>query len=413
MAASDPARALTLNWPSAINDDKPAYLVGAGKASLEMALQAESLYQGALLGGAVAVVPQRLEKLETQPRHFTAYPAAHPLPDERNIVAANAIKAIAERAGEGERVVVLISGGGSAHLMLPAGDLTLEDIRQMTNLLMRTSAPIQDLNTVRKHLEVLKGGGLARLADPAELWAFILSDVVGDPLTTIASGPTVPDPSTYADALDILYRYGVAEKLPRIVTHLKAGMRGEFPETLKEGDRALTTVTNLLIGSNRQALLAARQQATRMGFEVMSCSTGVEGDAGDMALRMADQARGLLSRSERPCCSLIGGETTVTVTGTGYGGRNQHAALVAAIAIEGMAGVAIATFATDGVDGRSTAAGAIVTGETCQRARAAGISPEDHLANNDSNTFFKKAGGLIETGPTGTNVNDIAILLTY
>ncbi|GAB4474319.1 MAG: glycerate kinase [Anaerolineae bacterium] len=413
MKAADPARALGANWPLILNDGGPAYVVGAGKAALEMALQAERLYPGPIVDGAVAVVPQRLARLEEAPRSFKAYPASHPLPDQSNIEAANAIARVAERAGQGDRLLVLLSGGGSAHLTLPAGDLTLEDVRRITMALQHAGAPIRELNTVRKHCEVLKGGGLARLAAPAEVWTFILSDVIGDPLDAIASGPTAADPTTYAQALELLHSYRLTDVAPRVTRHIEAGARGERPETLKPGDEALKHVTNLLIGSNRRALILTRRWAQEVGWRVVGFEMGVEGEARLVGLSLGVMAHDLARRPDKPCCWLIGGETTVTVHGTGAGGRNQELALSAAIAMDGVQGVALAAFATDGVDGASDAAGAIVTGETCARARAMGLDPQAYLNNNDSHTFFRQVGGLIETGPTGTNVNDIALLLAY
>ncbi len=417
MQAADPARALAYNWPLALEQAERCYVIGAGKAALEMALKAEELCGERLMGGAVAVVPQRLARLGEQIREralrFEAFPVAHPLPDERNIHAAQAIARVAREAGEGDNLIALISGGGSAMLTLPAEGLTLEDLRLITDALQKAGAPITDLNTVRKHCEQLKGGGLARLAYPARVWSFILSDVVGDALSVIASGPTAPDPTTYADALAVLRRYGVQDAVPAVTAHLEAGARGERPETVKPGDAALAHVTNLLIGSNRLALEAARRRAIEEGWRVVGFEFGVEGEARLVGMSLALRARDILQRPDRPACYLMGGETTVTVHGTGRGGRNQELALAAAIALDGVEGVAVAAFATDGVDGPSEAAGAIVTGQTCARARALGLDPEAYLNNNDSYTFFRQVGGLIELGPTGTNVNDIAIALVY
>jgi hydroxypyruvate reductase len=382
-----------------------------------MMLKLEELCGGHIAAGAVAVVPERLRKLgetlQTKDLSFEAFPVAHPYPDERNVRAAQAIARIAEGAGEGDNLVALISGGGSAMLTLPAEGLTLTDLRAITEALQKAGAPITALNTVRKHCEQLKGGGLARLAYPARVWAFILSDVVGDSLDVIASGPTAPDPTTYAQALEVLTNYTVRDAVPAVTAHLEAGARGERPETVKPGDPALSHVTNMLIGSNRLALEAARRHATDQGWRVVGFEFGVEGEARIVGMNLALMAQDMRQRSDRPACYLLGGETTVTVHGDGRGGRNQELALAAAIALDGVDNVAVAAFATDGVDGQSPAAGAIATGETCARARAMGLKPEDYLNNNDSYTFFKEVGGLIELGPTGTNVNDIAVALVY
>lgn len=413
MTAADPARALATNWPLIINDGRPAYVVAAGKAALGMALQAEKLYEGGFEDGAVAVVPERLAKRTETPKTFRAFPAAHPLPDESNIKAAREIAKVAHKAGEGDKLLVLLSGGGSAHLTLPENGLELEDMRRITEALMHAGATVKELNIIRKHCEMLKGGGLARLGAPANVWTFILSDVVGDTLHTIASGPTAPDPSTYQDALDVIKSYRVLDAAPAVVAHLEAGARGELPETLKPGDPELNHVTNLLIGSNRKSLLLTRQIATSAGWNVVGFEMGVEGEARLTGFKLGLIAHDLVNRPDRPCCWLLGGESTVTVHGAGAGGRNQELALSAAITMDGLENVALASFATDGVDGASTAAGAIVTGQTLQKARELGIDPQEYLNNNDSQTFFEKVGGLIKTGPTGTNVNDIVILLAY
>ncbi len=411
LEAADPARALARHWPAGLAGSGPCYVIGAGKASLEMALQLESLCD--LAGGAVAVVPERLARLDHEPAGFQVFPAAHPLPDERNLRAAHAIAETARQTGPDATLIALISGGGSAHLTLPAEGLTLEDLRAVSGALMRAGAPIGELNTVRKHCEQLKGGGLARLACPARVEAFILSDVMGDPLDVIASGPLAPDPTTYADALDVLARYGLMEAVPAVTAHLQAGLRGERPETVKPGDAVLERVTSRIIGSNRLALDAVERRAVEMGWYVAGREDNVGGEARDAGRRLAETARRLADSPQRPCLYLIGGETTVTVRGHGKGGRNQEIALAAALALDGLEGVAVAAFGTDGIDGPTDAAGAVVTGQTCARARALGLDPQACLDDNDSYTFFDRAGGLLRLGPTGTNVNDLALVLVY
>lgn len=411
--AADPARALRAHWPPEPAGSGPLAVVGAGKAALEMALELERLAGGRLQGGAVAVVPQRLERLEQRPTSFDCYPAAHPLPDERSVRAGQAIADTARALGEGDTLIVLLSGGGSAMLTLPAAGLTLDDLRVVTGALQAAGANINDLNRVRKHCEQLKGGGLARLAYPARVQAFILSDVVGDPLDVIASGPTAPDPTTYAEALDVLGRYGLRDVSPAVTAHLEAGARGERPETAKPGDPAFEHVTNTLIGSNRMALEAVRQRAEAQGWRVAAVESEVEGEAREVGARLAAQVRALREADAGPACMLLGGETTVTVRGDGRGGRNQELALAAALALDGVEGVVVASFATDGVDGPTEAAGAIATGVTASRARVLRLDPAAHLDRNDSNSFFEQTGGLIVLGPTGTNVNDVAVGLVY
>jgi len=412
--AADPTRALNANWPYALTQTTgPCYVIGAGKAALEMATKFSEIFNGNLAGGAVAVVPERLENLKHRPNGFDIYPAAHPLPDETNVKAARAIAEVAALARTGDTLICLFSGGGSAHLTLPAEGLTIADLRRITEALLHSGAPIHELNTVRKHCERLKGGKLAQIAQPAQIWSFILSDVIGDQLSSIASGPTASDPTTFADALKVLKRYSCMTCVPAVTEYLAAGARGEKPETLKPGDPAFQNVTNMLIGSNRRALDKARKHLQEIGLPVVGYEFNVEGEARIVGLNLGMIAQSLIERPDRPCAWLIGGETTVTVHGKGMGGRTQEIALAAAIAIKDLKNVVIAGFTTDGIDGPTDAAGAIVTGETVNRARAKGIDPEEYLNRNDSYSFFKEVGGLIQTGATGTNVNDIAVIFAY
>ena len=412
LTAADPARSLAAHWPAGLASPR-VRVVGGGKAALEMAAQAAALAGDDLIGGAVSVVPDRLAALDAPPTGYDVYPAAHPLPDARNLRAAEAIAATARRATQDDTLVVLLSGGGSAMLTRPAGDLTLEDLAAAADALMRAGAPITALNAVRKHCEQLKGGGLAQLAAPARVVALILSDVVGDPLDVIASGPTAPDPTTYADALAVLREYRVYDALPAVARHLEAGARGDLPETAKPGDPVFERVTNVLIGSNRQALAAVEAEAAALGFHVAGVEAGVEGEAREVGARLGALAKQMRAGSSLPACWLLGGETTVTVRGQGRGGRNQEIALAAALALDGVPHACVASFATDGIDGPTPAAGAVVTGQTAARARALGLDPAAMLDANDSYTFFAQVGGLLTPGATGTNVNDVMIVLAY
>ena len=413
MQAADPARALATHWPMVMDQAENIYVVGAGKASLEMALQLQQLCDDRLRGGAVAVVSERFEKLEELPRHFQLYPAPHPIPDHRTLRATRAIANVARQVGDGDTLIALLSGGGSAHLMLPAGDLTFEDVHHVTEALQKAGAGVRSLNTVRKHIEQLKGGGLLRLAYPAQVWAFILSDVVGDSLNTIASGPTASDPTTYEDALKVLDRFGVREAVPAVTHHLEAGARSAFSETVKPGDPILMHVHNMLIGSNRLVLEAARKQAKTDGWNVVGFEFGIEGEARIEGLNIGLMMHGLSERPDRPCAYIAGGETSVTVHGKGKGGRNTEMLLAAALQMEGLENVVLAAFATDGIDGPTDAAGGYVTGDTCARARALGMDPQAYLNSNDSYTLLNRLGDLIRTGTTGTNVNDVVFALVY
>jgi hydroxypyruvate reductase len=386
-------------------------VAGGGKAAAAMAAALEEILGSRVADGIVAVkdghaVPTRTVRVRE---------AGHPIPDARGAAAAGEVLALASAAREGDLLIVLLSGGASALLTLPAGNVSLDDKRRVTDLLLRAGAPIGDLNAVRKHLSRVKGGRLARAASRGRLVSLILSDVIGDRLDVIASGPTVPDPTTYADALAVLDRHDPrGEAPPAVRAHLREGAAGRQPETPKPEAPGFGHVANAIIGHNFDALLAARDAAEGLGFRARVISPDVEGEAREVAREHADLARGIRERGDPaapPACVLSGGETTVTVRGKGRGGRNTESALAFAIAAEGLAGVAGLFAGTDGTDGSTDAAGAVADGETAARARARGLDPRAFLDANDSYTFFERAGGLIRTGPTLTNVMDVRIVL--
>ena len=394
------------------------WVVGAGKAAPAMAAALYDLLGQRLTGGLVVT------KIGHSTGAWASGPietveAGHPLPDEAGIEAGRRIAELVQRAGAGGRdlIIAIISGGGSALLSLPAEGISLADLQATTDLLLRCGASIGELNAVRKHLSLVKGGGLARLAAPCPLVSLILSDVVGDPLEAIASGPTAPDSSTFAHAWTVLERYGLSDRVPAPVRYrLQAGVRGDLPDTLKPGDPRFRNVQNVVVGSNRLAAEAAVDEAQRQGMNALLLSTFVEGEARQVARVAAALARELAATDHpvrRPACLVWGGETTVTVTGTGRGGRNQELALAAAIALEGVPGVLLVALGTDGTDGPTDAAGAVASGETAARARAAGLDAGAYLANNDAYSFFDALGDLIRTGPTGTNVNDLAFVFAF
>ncbi len=329
--------------------------------------------------------------------------AGHPVPDQSSVRGAQAVADLARQATARDLVLCLLSGGGSALLTLPVPGLTLADLQALTDALLRSGATINELNTVRKHWSRIKGGRLAHLVAPATLVTLVLSDVVGDPLDVIASGPTVPDPSTVADAQAVLERYGIW-----------TGRAVPFQETPKPGDPAFERVQHVIVGSNRLAAVAAVEQARRLGFGALLLSTYVEGEAREVARVAAALAKGMRGHGDPlspPACLVWGGETTVTIRGAGKGGRNQELALAAALALDGWPGVLVMALATDGTDGPTDAAGAIATGETVARARALGLDPQAALDVNDSYPFFDALDDLILTGPTGTNVNDLLFVL--
>jgi hydroxypyruvate reductase len=386
-------------------------VVGAGKAGAAMAAAVEELLGDRVADGLVIVKAGHTTPL----RRVRLCEAAHPVPDEAGVDGARRMLALLRDAGEGDLVIACISGGGSALLPLPAEGLGLSDKQEVTRQLLACGAAIREINAVRKHLSGVKGGLLARAAAPAPVLACIVSDVIGDPLDAIASGPTAPDPTTFGDALGVLDRYGLREKVPSAVrAHLEAGGRGERPETPKPGDPIFGRVTNVLVANSTQAVEAAELEANRLGLRALVLSTTVDGETRDVARMHAAVAREVRAFGRPvapPACVISGGETTVTLRGQGKGGRNQEFALAAALALEGASAVVVFSAGTDGTDGPTDAAGAVADGETCARARALGLDPQAHLDRNDAYPLFRALGDLVITGPTLTNVMDLRLLL--
>jgi glycerate 2-kinase len=373
------------------------YVIGAGKAGAGMAMAMERVLGGRITAGFVNA-PNT-----AQVRHVEINAAGHPIPDRRGVAGARRIAQIASQAGADDLVVCLISGGASALLPLPALPITLAEKQKITRLLLHCGANIHEINCVRKHISGLKGGQLARLAYPATLLTLILSDVVGDDLDVIGSGPTVPDRSTLADARAILEKYRIANKLSP-----------DAVETPKPGDKIFAKTRNVIVGSNALAVDAAALEARRLGFNTLVLSTRLEGEAREAArvyAAIAKEIRAAGRPLKAPACVISGGETTVTIRGAGLGGRNQEFALAAALGIQGLRKVVILSAGTDGADGPTDAAGAIADGSTIARAEALGLNAAAFLHNNDSYHFFKATGDLIKTGPTGTNVADIQLIL--
>ena len=391
-----------------------AYVVAVGKAGGYMAETLEEILGDAVRGG-VATIPKHAPAPKL--RRITPVVAGHPIPDEGSLEAGRLALRAAEKARESRvPLIVLLSGGGSAMAEhLPPG-LPLEDLRVVTELLLKCGASIDEINAVRKHLSLIKGGRLAAAASPSPVLTLILSDVVGDRLDTVASGPTVPDPTTYEDALRVLQRYDLLAVAPRSVAELLAkGRSGDFPETPKPGE--LSNSFPVVIGNNMTALRAMKEFSEKLGLNAIILTSMLQGEAREAAKTLAAitlEARRSGSPIDPPAAILCGGETTVTVKGQGKGGRNQEFALAAAISIAGEEGVAIAAMGSDGIDGPTEVAGAVVDGRTFHVARRLGIDPLTYLRENDSYTFFKLVGGHIVTGPTGTNVNDfyLGIIVT-
>jgi glycerate-2-kinase len=344
------------------------------------------------------------------------FEAGHPVPDENGLRGTEDIIRLLKELNENTLVICLISGGGSALFVSPYEGISLEEKQKITQLLLRAGANINELNAVRKHISRVKGGRLAGLAYPAKIISLILSDVIGDRLDVIASGPTAPDKTTFNDALRVLEKYGLIERSPHSVLEvLHNGARGLMPETPKERDIIFERIENIIIGSNKIALTAAKQKAEKLGFNTEIISSEISGEASDVGRWLAEKAietRNALSvkRNEK-ICLISGGEATVTVKGNGLGGRNMELALSFAMEIEGIDGITLLSAGTDGTDGPTDAAGAIVNGNTVKKAEGIGLNTDEYLNNNDSYNFFKKIDGLFITGPTGTNVMDIQIVV--
>ena len=387
------------------------FVIGAGKASAAMAKAVERVLGNRISGGLINVKYGHTAKL----KRIELNECGHPNPDEAGVRGAARIAAIAAQAGERDLVICLISGGASALLPAPAPPVTLAEKQAITRLLLHSGADIGEINSVRKHISSIKGGQLARLAFPATVVSLLLSDVIGDSLDVIGSGPTVADASTFAEAQAILRKYEIDRKAPESVRErIERGVAGEIPETPKPGDPALSRTHNVVVGSNILAVNAAAAKARELGLRTMVLSTFVEGETRDVArmhAAIARQARVYGQPVRGPACIITGGETTVTIRGQGKGGRNQEFALAAAIDIAGLDDVLILSGGTDGSDGPTDAAGALADGSTCQRAAKLGLSAKVYLANNDSYHFFEPLGDLLITGPTNTNVMDVRLII--
>lgn len=410
LAAVDPAAAVRRALrPSDLAAAERVIIVGAGKAGVAMARAAVETVGPKLAGGVMAVpaapirshTPSGFPEPVTPDRRVagvTFIVGGHPLPDAGSLAAGAACAELLQDAGANDLVLALISGGGSALLELPVSGISLEDLRLLTDLALRSGAPIEALNRMRWRLSQVKGGGLLRLAAPARVLSLILSDVIGNPLEIIASGPTVQPEPGGETAWAIAQRYGLAERLP---VHIGERLRAA-PTAL-----AAARVENRIIGSNRLAAEAALAAARGRGYAVLYLGDDWRGEAREAGRRFAREV--LKARGAEPTCVIAGGETTVRVVGTGRGGRNQEFALAAALELDGQRDVSVAAFGTDGVDGPTDAAGAVVTGETLVEARRRGLDPQAYLADNDAYHFHQTLDTLLLTGPTGTNVNDLMI----
>ncbi|MCX5892824.1 MAG: glycerate kinase [Deltaproteobacteria bacterium] len=389
------------------------WLIGFGKAAAAMSKAVvdslpDRLSRGIIITKYGHVLPgNRSERV-------AVFEAGHPLPDENGVKATQEVVKLLRQADRKTLIVGLISGGGSALLVSPVKGVTLAEKQEATELLLKAGADISELNAVRKHLSAVKGGRLAQIASPAPVVSLILSDVIGDRLDVIASGPTAPDPSTYREVMEVMAKYGLAESLPPSVGDIiTQGAQGLIPETPKEGNQIFRNVQNIIMGSNALAVEAAQQAAERLGYEAEIISTTLCGEAKLVAKELAGRAMAVRQAlgPGRKVCLVAGGETTVTVKGGGQGGRNTELALAFALEIADLKGITLLSAGTDGTDGPTDAAGALADGQTVARALGLGLEPRSYLADNDSYSFFKKIDDLVITGPTGTNVMDLQVIL--
>ncbi|MFQ5686944.1 MAG: glycerate kinase [Candidatus Scalindua sp.] len=395
-----------------LKDYEHIYVIGGGKACAPMAKTIEEILGDRLEDGIVIVKYGHSLPL----KKIKIIEASHPIPDTNGLEGASEILTLLSGTGGKDLVICLISGGGSALLVQPHKEISLEDIQTTSNKLLACGATIDEINTVRKHLSTIKGGHLAHASYPSTLITLILSDVIGDPLDIIASGPTVPDESTFDDACKVIGKYSLEYRIPDCVCKLlKKGQSGEIRENPKYGDTVFADTQNVIIGSNKIALEAAKEKAADLGYNTIILSSMVQGESKEAAIffsAIAKEVHRTGTPLSKPACIIAGGETTVTIKGNGKGGRNQEFALSAAMEIEGYDGIVILSAGTDGTDGPTDATGATVDSNTCKNARERFcLNPEDFLTKNDSYNFFSKTGEHIITGPTLTNVMDIMISL--
>jgi hydroxypyruvate reductase/glycerate 2-kinase len=412
LASADPRRAVQQHHHK-ISDIlqqgryRSLLVAGFGKAACAMAAAMEEQFGDSIERGVI-ITPYGYCPEKHAFQKIRLYEGGHPIPDENGQAGTAEIIRLLKGSDEHSCIVCLISGGGSSLLVSPYKGVSLAEKKQVTALLLNAGAAINELNTVRKHLSSVKGGRLAKIAHPGRVVSLILSDVVGDKLDVIASGPTAPDDSTFGDAVQVIEKHKLSSAMPAaVIDFLAKGSQGMIPETPKRGDAIFGNVENSIIAGNRIALEAARAEGEKLGYPAEIITSELTGEAREAGRWLAHRAMGM----KRSACLVSGGETTVMVTGTGAGGRNLELALAFAMEIQGLPGITLLSAGTDGRDGSADAAGAVVDGGTIAGARARGLDPAEYLANNDSYAFFRQAGGLVITGPTGTNVMDIQVII--
>ncbi len=387
------------------------FVIGAGKGSAKMAQAMEKILGYRITEGLIVVKYGYTAPL----RKIKIHEAAHPIPDRKGLSGANKVIKLARRAGDNDLIINLISGGGSALLPAPHKGIPLKDKQHFTDLLLRSGATITEINAIRKHLSRIKGGHLARMAFPSTVISLILSDIIGDPVDSIASGPTSPDNTTFSDCLEILKKYQILKRTPSSVLKvLRNGEKGKIEETPMREAPCFIKTQNFIIGNNFKSLEAALQKAKMLGYRSLILSSMMKGETREVALAHSAILKEILHSGnpvKRPACLISGGETTVTIRGRGHGGRNQEFVLSAALDLEHVKNTVVLSAGTDGTDGPTDAAGAIADNLTVSRAMKLQMDPHQHLKNNDSYPFFRRLDDLIMTGPTNTNVMDVRILL--
>jgi len=400
-----------------LGDYEHIYLVGFGKAVLPMALGCVSILPVEIDAGYLIAKHLNSSEINQLPSSIQVTQGSHPVPSEKTFKSTAGLVTFLKRVTKQDLVICLISGGGSALCSLPVEGVLPEDIQTITSEMLSCGAEINEINALRKHVDQIKGGGLAELVDAKNFVTLLLSDVIGSPLDVIASGPTVPDSSSFSDVAAIVEKYPLQDKLPaRIMAVIEKGLHGEIKDTPKAGHPCFSRVQNQLIASNYTACLAAEQAAKQAGFNTLLLTTYLRGEAREAGRFLAGLLAELTASGNpipRPACIILGGETTVTLRGNGSGGRNQEMALGAVQDMSGLENVLMVTLGTDGEDGPTDAAGAWVCGETLKESQAIGINPNEYLQNNDAYHYFKELNQLIVIGPTGTNVNDIALLFAF
>ena len=417
MAAADPKKSAAEALEEISREIEAAervFVIGFGKASASMAEACEEKIEERIFDGAV-IIPENVDARGL--RRIRVFRGAHPTPSEASVESTRRLVSCCQGLTRRDLVICLISGGGSSLLTLPAEGVTLEDKRVATDILLKSGAEIKEINTVRKHISSVKGGQLVNFLKPAKVVSLILSDIVGDPVEYIASGPTSPDPSTFKDAYNIILKYDLIGKLPRsIVERIERGMRGEAPETPKPGDEIFNNVKNIIVSNNMKSLAAMGRKAVELGYNTLVLTSFAEGEArevGRFLCAIIKQTAAYDSPVKKPACLVVGGETTVTVRGSGKGGRNQELTLSVLANCGSLRNFVFASIGSDGIDGYTDAAGAIADFSTLENACSKGLNPEVFLEDNDSYNFFKQTGDLIFTGSTGTNVNDFTLAVIY